>query len=132
MILLIAAILSKDQIIEFTDLAHSLGMEVLLELHGAEEIEKIYDKVNVVGINNRDLTTMKIDIHQSIMMSKLLPENMIKISESGIETIEDIIKLKAHGYKGFLMGSKFMQHPQPDMACKEFIKQLNVQEQKLS
>ena len=124
-ILLIAAILTKEQISQFTDLAQSLGMEVLLELHGPEEIEKIYDKVNVVGVNNRNLNTMKIDLNQSIIMSDLLPKDILKISESGIESIDAILKLKTYGYKGFLIGSQFMKHPQPDLACKEFIQQLN-------
>lgn len=126
-ILLIAAILTKEQIIQFTDIAQSLGMEVLLELHGEDELEKVYDKVNVVGVNNRDLNTMKIDINQSIIMSKLLPKDIIMVSESGIENIETIMKLKSHGYHGFLIGSQFMKHPQPDLACKEFIKQLNLE-----
>ncbi len=125
-ILLIAAVLSKEEIISLTDLAHSLGMEVLLELHGPDELEKLYDKVDITGINNRDLTTMKIDIQQSILMSGLLPKEMIKISESGIESVETITKLKMYGYSGFLIGSNFMKHPQPHLACKQFIKQLKI------
>lgn len=124
-ILLIAAILSKEQIIQFTDLAQSLGMDVLLELHGEEEIDKIYHKVNVVGINNRNLQTMQIDINQSFFMREMLPKEMVKISESGIDSVEIIKKLKAVGYQGFLIGSQFMRHPQPDLACKEFIKLLS-------
>ena len=126
-ILLIAAILSKEQISQFTDVAHSLGLEVLLELHDKIELDKINDKVNVIGINNRNLQTMKIDIEQSILMSNLLPKEVVKVSESGIETIETILKLKSHGYQGFLIGSQFMKHPQPDLACKEFIKELKFQ-----
>lgn len=125
-ILLIAAVLTKQEIIDLTDLTHSLGMEVLLELHGPEELEKVYHKVDVVGINNRDLTTMKIDVNQSIIMSDLLPKEMVKISESGIENIETIIELKSYGYQGFLIGSNFMKQPQPHLACKEFIRQLNI------
>lgn len=128
-ILLIAAALTKQEIIKLTDLAQSLGMEVLLELHGPEELEKIYHKVDVVGVNNRDLTTMKIDVNQSIMMSELLPKEMIKISESGIENIETILKLKTYGYNGFLIGSNFMKQPQPHLACKEFIKELNIRKE---
>lgn len=124
-ILLIAAVLSKDEIIKFTDLAHSLGMEVLLELHGPDELEKIYHKVDEIGVNNRNLHTMKIDIQQSILMSELLPKEIIKISESGIDSIDTILKLKQYGYQGFLMGTNFMKQPQPHLACKEFIKELN-------
>lgn len=129
-ILLIAAVLSKQEIIDLTDLAQSLEMEVLLELHGQDELDKIYHKVDVVGINNRDLTTMKIDIQQSIIMSSLLPKEMVKISESGIENIDTILNLKNHGYNGFLIGSNFMKQPQPHLACKEFIRELNFRQER--
>lgn len=124
-ILLIAAVLNKQEIIHLTDLAHSLDMEVLLELHGPDELNKIYHKVDIVGINNRDLNTMNIDIKQSLVMSELLPKELIKISESGIDSIETILQLKQHGYQGFLVGTNFMKQPQPHLACKEFIKELN-------
>ena len=123
-ILLIAAVLSKEEIIQLTDFAHQLGLEVLLELHHPSELEKVYDKVNVVGVNNRDLSTMKIDIEQSFLMADLIPKHMIKISESGIENTKTIIDLKKVGYQGFLIGSYFMKQPHPHLACKEFINEL--------
>jgi indole-3-glycerol phosphate synthase len=126
-ILLIAVVLSKEEIIKFTDLAHSLGMEVLLEVHGPNELDKAYYKVDMIGVNNRNLNTMKIDIQQSILMSELLPKDIIKISESGIDSVDSILKLKQYGYQGFLMGTNFMKQPQPHLACKEFIKELNNQ-----
>lgn len=130
-ILLIAAVLTQDEIKSYTALAHSLDLEVVLELHHPEEIEKIDPNVDVIGVNNRDLSTMKIDIQQSITMSKLLPPDCVKISESGIDSIESIQLLKSHGYCGFLMGSFFMKQPHPHLACKVFINQLNSRETKL-
>ncbi len=127
-ILLIAAVLSKEEIILFTDKAHELGLEVLLELHHPNELSKLYEKVNVVGVNNRNLETMKIDIQQSFDMCELIPKNMIMVSESGINDVETIIKLKAVGYKGFLIGSHFMVQPHPHLACKEFIEVLKQTE----
>lgn len=127
-ILLIAAVLSKEEISSFTDKAHELGLEVLLELHHPNELEKLYDKVNMVGVNNRNLETMKIDIQQSFDMFELIPKNMIKVSESGIEDIETILRLKAVGYNGFLIGSHFMKQPHPHLACKEFIEVLKQKE----
>lgn len=124
-ILLIAAVLSKEEVIELTNFAHSLGLEVLLELHHPDELIKLYEKVDVVGVNNRDLNTMKIDTQQSFLMAELIPKHMVKISESGIEDVETIIKLKKVGYQGFLIGSHFMKQPQPHLACKEFIEQLS-------
>lgn len=124
-ILLIAAVLTKQQIKEFTHLAHELGMEVLLEVHALSELNKAIDDVDVIGVNNRDLTTMSIDIEHSVRLSALLPPDKIKVSESGIDSPEKIHYLRDAGYQGFLMGSYFMKHSQPHIACKEFIKKLN-------
>ena len=124
-ILLIAAILSKDEIAQFTDLAHKLGMEVLLELHAEKELEKVYERVDVLGVNNRNLETMKIDIATSRTMAKLIPAGFIKISESGIEDPNIVMELKQLGYNGFLIGGYFMKHPEPEKACAEFIQQIN-------
>lgn len=124
-ILLIAAVLSKGEIEKFTELAHSLGLEVLLEIHGEEELEKIYDRVDIVGVNNRNLKTLQIDINTSFRLSELIPSKFLKVSESGIEDPETIQRLREVGYGGFLIGSHFMKHPRPEYACKDFIDILN-------
>jgi len=124
-ILLIAAILTKEEIAQFTELAHKLGMEVILEVHAEKELEKIYDKVDVIGVNNRNLETMQIDIATSKSMAKLIPSGFLKISESGIENPEIVLELKQFGYDGFLIGSHFMKHADPGKACAEFIQQIN-------
>ena len=126
-ILLIAAILTKEEIVQFTELAHKLGMEVILEVHAVQELEKVYEKVDVIGVNNRNLETMQIDIATSKTMSKLIPAGFIKISESGIEKPEIVLELKQFGYNGFLIGSHFMKHTDPGKACAEFIRQINMQ-----
>lgn len=131
-ILLIAAILTKEEIIRFTDLAQSLGMEVLLELHGATELNKIYHQTDIIGVNNRNLDTMTIDIHHAVSMSALLPKEIVKVAESGIENIETILKLREYGYKGFLIGSHFMKQAQPHLACKEFIHLLDSRKERES
>lgn len=131
-ILLIAAILTKEEIARFTDLAKSLGMEVLLELRGAHELEKVYHLTDVIGVNNRNLNTMQIDINHSLEMSPLLPKEIVKVSESGIESVEAILKLRKCGYSGFLIGSHFMKQAQPHLACKEFIQLLDKQKERES
>lgn len=123
-VLLIAAILSPDEIKKFTFLAQSLGMEVLLELHGEEELSKLIDQIDIIGVNNRDLNTMRIDIEHSIRMSTIIPSGKIKISESGIDSAETIIRLKNYGFDGFLIGSQFMKQSVPYNACKEMIVKL--------
>jgi indole-3-glycerol phosphate synthase len=124
-ILLIAAILTNEEIAKFTVLAHKLGMEVILEVHAEQELEKVYTNVDVIGVNNRNLETMQIDIATSKTIAKLIPEGFIKISESGIENPEIVLELKQYGYDGFLIGSHFMKHADPGKACAEFIQQIN-------
>jgi indole-3-glycerol phosphate synthase len=131
-ILLIAAILTKKEIKRFTELAHSLGLEVLLELHNEEELEMLSENVNVVGVNNRNLKTLEIDLDTSYKMAGLIPSKYLMVSESGIETIETISKLRTVGYSGFLIGSYFMKQARPEQACKDFINALNKTRKELA
>ena len=124
-ILLIAAILTKEEIAQFTESAHKLGMEVILEVHAEQELEKVFKDVDVIGVNNRNLETMQIDIATSKKLAELIPAGFIKISESGIENPEIVLELKQFGYDGFLIGSYFMKHTEPGKACAEFIQQIN-------
>ncbi len=80
-ILLIAAILTPQQVKSFTDVAHSLGLEVLLELHDESELNHVYHKVNMVGINNRNLKTFQVDVEQSVRMAEKLGDGFVKIAE---------------------------------------------------
>jgi len=123
-ILLIAASLTAEEVDRFAKLAHELGMEILFEIHNEEELSKISSHVDVVGVNNRDLKTFKVDVLQSVKLAKLIPEQFIKISESGISDPETVKMLKTHGYQGFLMGENFMKEANPGEAFKNFIKQL--------
>ncbi|MGZ3865420.1 MAG: indole-3-glycerol phosphate synthase TrpC [Bacteroidia bacterium] len=125
-ILLIAAILDKEQITTYTKLAHSLGMEVLLEIHSEEELEKVTPEIDMVGINNRNLKTMEISLQTSYGLFSKLPSESVKISESGIQTPKQLIELKEAGFNGFLMGEYFMKHSRPEEICKNFIKEVNL------
>lgn len=123
-ILLIAASLSSEEIDRFAKLAHELGMEVLFEVHNEDELKKVSLHVDVIGVNNRDLKTFKVDIEQSIKLAKLIPDNYIKISESGISNPATVLELKTHGFQGFLMGENFMKETNPGLACEKFIAQI--------
>ncbi len=125
-ILLIAAILTKAEIKQFADLAHSLGLEVLLELHGEEELEKLYDGIKLVGINNRDLRDFSVDIKSSLNIGRLLPDTVVKVSESGISQAENIQVLREAGFQGFLIGEAFMRQDNPAKACRNFISQVKA------
>ncbi len=123
-ILLIAAVLDKEEIRDFTTLSHDLGMEVLLELHDKDELEKIDSRVDMIGINNRNLKDFSVNIAHSLDLLKELPQNVIKIAESGLSDPEMIRKLKKEGFNGFLVGENFMRTDNPAEACRDFILKL--------
>ncbi|WP_109830853.1 indole-3-glycerol phosphate synthase TrpC [Reichenbachiella versicolor] len=122
LMLLIAAILTKEEVVKYTDLAHEIGLEVLLEIHNEEEYNHCYyEKVDVLGVNNRDLKRFKTTIQNSIDLAKILPEEQLKISESGISSIEEMKLLQTHGFKGFLIGESFMRTEDPAAELEKFL-----------
>ncbi|OZV69072.1 indole-3-glycerol phosphate synthase TrpC [Winogradskyella aurantia] len=124
-ILLIAAILTKTQIKQFSELAKSLNLDVLLEVHNAEELHKsIMPSLDMLGVNNRDLKTFDVSLETSKTLSQLIPDDFVKISESGISSIDAIKSLQPYGYKGFLIGENFMKTDNPGKAATTFIKEL--------
>jgi indole-3-glycerol phosphate synthase len=126
-ILLIAAILSRKEIEHYSVLAQSLEMEVLLEVHNQEELDKsIMPSLNMIGVNNRNLKTFEVSLETSKTLSGHIPEEFVKISESGIRTVEDIKSLQPYGYKGFLIGENFMKTENPGATAAEFINLLNA------
>jgi indole-3-glycerol phosphate synthase len=125
-ILLIAACLSVDEVKSLATTAKNLGLEVLLEVHNEQELEHICDEVDLVGVNNRDLKTFKVSLEQSAQLSELIPSGKIKISESGINSLADILYLKEYDYKGFLIGENFMKQEDPVEALKIFAENLKA------
>ena len=124
-ILLIASILSEEEIIGYSSLAKSIGLEVLLEIHSEDELYKISgDDIDIVGVNNRNLDTLEIDLNNSVELYGKIPSKFIKISESGISEVESILKLKEVGYNGFLIGEKFMKTRNPMESAHDFIKKI--------
>ncbi len=124
-ILLIASILGREEIEKLGGFAKSLGMEVLLEIHNEKELEdSVCDQVNLIGVNNRNLKTFVTDIKTSHELANKIPDDFVKVSESGIVNPETICELREYGYEGFLMGEIFMKQGRPEIACREFIKRL--------
>lgn len=123
-ILLIAACLTKNEVKQFSAYANQLGLEVLLELHGEDELDYICDDIALVGINNRNLKTFQVDIEQSIRMSEKIGSSKIKIAESGIHHPDEVNHFKSNGFHGFLIGEQFMKHDDPGQAFKTFVSQL--------
>jgi len=108
-VLLISEVLDKQQILHFSIMAKSLGLEVLLELHSKEQLEKINDEVDIIGINNRNLKIQQTDLQTSFDLIDYLPKNKVLISESGIKTQLEMEQLKAVGFQGALIGESLLK-----------------------
>ena len=124
-VLLIAAILTSDEIKDYSKLAKDLDLEVLLEIHNEKELNKSdLSYVDLVGVNNRNLKTFEVSLDNSKNLSKLIPSDKVKISESGISSLEAIDELKQYGFQGFLIGENFMKTENPGEAAIDFLKKL--------
>lgn len=132
-ILLIAAVLTPEEVKRLANFSHSLGLEVLLEIHNEQEfLNNAQASVDLVGVNNRDLKTFDVSIETSKRLSSLIPDVMVKVSESGIDDSASILELRKFGYKGFLIGQAFMQQANPGSACQGFINELRQAQPKLA
>ncbi len=124
-ILLIAAILTRDEIASFSVLAQTLGLEVLLEVHNIEELQKsIMPSLNLIGVNNRNLKTFEVSTQISKDLSTKIPDDFVKVSESGISEVSTINDLKTFGYQGFLIGENFMKTDNPGKAATDFVNRI--------
>lgn len=123
-VLLIAACLTRDRCARLIRLTHDLGMEVLLEMHSEEELEYSELKPDLCGINNRNLGSFVTDVDNSFRLAEKLPDNAVKVSESGISSPETIHLLRQAGFHGFLIGETFMKMPDPGRSLKQFIAEL--------
>lgn len=121
-ILLIAAVLDRTEIKQLSEFAQSLGLEVLLEVHDREELDKsIMPSIDMIGVNNRNLKTFEVTIEYSKELAFHIPDEFVKVSESGIDSTESILELQQYGYQGFLIGEHFMKTENPGKAAKELI-----------
>ena len=124
-ILLIAEILTKAEIDELSKVAVDCGLEVLMEIHTADQINKYHERIRNIGVNNRNLKTFTTNIRYSLDIFPQLPSDTIKISESGIDDPNTVIALKRFGFDGFLIGEYFMKTDDPGMAFAKFVQKLN-------
>ena len=99
---------------------------MLLEVHNQEELEKsLMPSLDMLGVNNRNLKTFEVSLDTSKALSTQIPDEFIKVSESGISTVEAITELKSYGYQGFLIGENFMKTDNPGQSAATFIKRLH-------
>ena len=125
-ILLIASILTPQEIKTMASLAQALGLEVLLEVHDRDELDSSYcEFIDFVGVNNRNLKTFEVDIQNSIDLLAHMPANVLTISESGLSNFTEIATLAQAGFNGFLIGETFMKTPSPELTCSETVRKLN-------
>lgn len=120
-ILLIAAILSPEEIVSLATQAKELGLNVLLEVHNLEELQRsICPQIDAIGVNNRNLADFSVDIQTSFELYAHIPDAFLKISESAISDPKVILELKAAGFNGYLIGENFMKSPDPVAAIETF------------
>ncbi len=124
LVLLIAACLTPKKLKTMAGFAKSIGLETLLEIHEESELGHLCDEIDIVGINNRDLKTFEVSLDTSYRLIGKIPASKPVISESGISTVDDVVNLKRAGFKGFLIGEKFMKEENPGKAFGEFVKKL--------
>lgn len=121
-ILLIAAILSEQQIRDFREEAARYRMAALVEVHNRAELEMAIDAgADIIGVNNRDLTTFEVRLETSLRLAEYIPSHVLRVSESGIHTKADIARLRKAGYTAFLVGEHLMKSPDPAAALRKLV-----------
>ncbi len=122
-ILLIVAALEDQQMAELNNLAQELGMDVLIEVHGKEELERMLPLGNrLVGINNRNLHTFEVTLENTYELLEMIPEDRIVVTESGIHSSDDVAAMRQHNVNSFLVGEAFMRAEEPGSKLQELFK----------
>jgi indole-3-glycerol phosphate synthase len=126
-ILLIAAILDAASLSQLLTVADRAGLSIVVEVHNQAELEKAVDcRAEIIGINNRDLTTFRVDLQTTLQLAPQVPEKTILVSESGISTADDVRLLREAGVDAFLIGEHLMKSPNPGKTLRELmIRSLN-------
>jgi indole-3-glycerol phosphate synthase len=121
-ILLIAAILTERRMRDYRELAARFGMDALVEVHSADELDSALDSgALIVGVNNRDLHTFEVRLETSLLLGERIPSHCIRVSESGIHGRADIHRLREAGFDGFLVGEHLMKSGSPRNALRELL-----------
>lgn len=124
-ILLIAAALPPGDTRKLAQSAKELGLEVLLEVHSQRELDDhVNENLDLIGVNNRDLITFDTELETSLDLADHIPDQFLKVSESGLNDPKNVVQLMESGYEGFLIGEHFMRHGRPEKACADFIREI--------
>ena len=125
-ILLIASILNKSEVEMLSQLALSFGMDILFEIHDIKDLDKLNNNIRIIGVNNRNLKTFEINLNNSADLMRHLPQNCLKVAESGFQTADDVKQLFTIGYDAFLIGENFMKADNPGIAAATFINEIKL------
>ena len=125
-ILLIAAALTDGELKQFAASARGLGLDVLVEVHTAAELDRVLDALgetgaDAIGVNNRDLKTFEVRLETSLTLAERIPASAVRVAESGIATPDDLARLHSVGFDAFLIGESLMRQPDPGAALAELI-----------
>ncbi|NDW12340.1 indole-3-glycerol phosphate synthase TrpC [Bacteroides sp. 214] len=126
-VLLIASALTQEECNALAEKAHGLGLETLLEIHNEKELVYVNPHIDMVGVNNRNLSTFHTDVENSFRLAALLPKDIVLVSESGISQPDTVKQLRKNGFRGFLIGETFMKTDKPAIALADFVTQLKIQ-----
>jgi indole-3-glycerol phosphate synthase len=123
-VLLIVAALTPAEVRDLSDRASALGLETLVEVHDRDELAMAVDAgARIVGVNNRNLRTLQVDVHASEALIARLPRDLVAVSESGLRSAADLIRLRRLGYDGFLIGERFMSRADPGRELQALLEQ---------
>ena len=126
-ILLIAAVLSQQELIALSKRAAEIHLDVLCEVHDEQELGRALDAgCNLIGVNNRDLRTFKVDLETALRLADSIPGDVLTVAESGIESGADIGRLRRSGYDAFLVGERLMKEKSPGEALKSLLVEANT------
>jgi indole-3-glycerol phosphate synthase len=125
-ILLIAAALNDAELKKFAESAHDHQLDVLVEVHTADELTRVLDALgetgaDAIGVNNRDLKSFEVSLETSLALVERIPAIVIRVTESGISTSADMVRLRAAGFDAFLIGESLMRQPDPGKALAELL-----------
>jgi indole-3-glycerol phosphate synthase len=129
-VLLIVAALDARTLAALHKRASSLGLDVLVEVHDGEELSMAVDAgARIVGVNNRNLRTLEVDVRVSEALAARMPAGVVRVSESGLKTADDLRRLAALGYDAFLIGERFMSEPDPGLGLRVLLERCAAREE---
>ena len=126
-VLLIVAALTDSELIRFQRRAHALGLATVVEVHTAEELDRaLAAGAEIIGVNNRDLRTLEVDVQASEALAGRIPKDVVAVSESGLKSGEDLQRMRALGYNAFLIGERLMTAADPGAVLREMLRGLSI------